>query len=395
MSTPKHSAMSGLILLGALLAPANSVADGAVEETLRVPMEDLVAEEDMPKPAPSAKAPPPKGSFPEYVVRPGDVLAFRSFDDPSLNVSELMVRYDGRVSLPLIEDLEIAGFTRAGAMEAVRDAYTGAVFHDPQLSLRVVQASGQTYYIFGDVNRPGEFPYLRPMSLLQAISAAGGPRDRNNTTGESTAIQQGSLTVAYLIRHRPGGREIMRCDLRGLTQTGPHASETMVWPQDVIYVPEGTNLVYVTGAVLRPGVLSLVEGETLLQILSRASGVIESTAYKGRVAVIRPLANGQAEVIRVNLRRALKGDAPFIMRPGDIVYVPQKPLVRLQTFVNNLTGSILPLMSLYTQAYETYYTPKRYDELFEDTGDGSQTTVQLIDALQSLGNLTQTLATTP
>ena len=92
--------------------------------------------------------------------------------------------------------------------------------------------------------------------------------------------------------------------------------------------------------------------------------------------------------MHINLRQILRsgGDPP--LEPGDIIYVPRKRIVNLQTFVQQFTGSISPILSLYTQAFDTYYTKERFDRLFDDTdtADGVLSILQDVRDLSSLTN---------
>lgn len=372
-----------------------------VEEAMRVKtgeviQTDVPAAQAQPQTAPAGddSTLDEKMALPEYRIAPGDTLAFRSFDDETLNLPQVMVRFDGYISLPLIEDVAVAGLTRDEALEAVRKAYC-KVFRDPQVSLTVVAATGQSFYVMGDVNRPSEYPYRRPISVLQAINVAGGVRDRSRATGEYFESAQGSLSLAYIIRHKGKEREIISCDLKGLTNPGQHPSQIPIWPDDVVFVPEGVNLVYIMGAVVRPTVFSLVEGESLLQVLARAGGVLEPVAYKQKVVIIRGVNTEESEVLLVNVKRALKTGKDVTLRGGDIVYVPRRPLVRLQDFANRFAGSFLPIMDLYQEAYNTWYTDKQFSRMFDRAGDGTAGTLAVLQGLRDFGNVFRTVTSTP
>lgn len=398
--------LSGVVLSGcassssSVRTDAPSVA-GPIEERMLVKTDEIL-ETDLPKTSDAGNpAPEPSPSqaealaVPEYRIAADDVLAFRSFDDESISSPQVAVRFDGCISLPLIEDVHVAGLTRAEALEVLRDSYR-KVFKDPQISLTVVSASGQTFYVLGDVNSPSEYPYRRPLSVLQAINVAGGIRDRSRGTGESSyQLSQGSLSLAYIIRHQQGDREIIECDLKGLTNPGPHPSQILIHPDDIVFVPEGVNLVYIMGAVLRPTVLSLVEGETLLQVLARSGGLAEPVAYMRKVVVIRGVSAEESEVLLIDVKRALKTGKDFPLEGGDIIYVPRRPLVRLQDFSNRFAGSFLPLMNLYNQAYSTYYTDKQFRRLFDTAGDGTAGTLSILQGLRDFGSLFQTIPVTP
>ncbi|MFO7976178.1 MAG: SLBB domain-containing protein [Candidatus Hydrogenedentota bacterium] len=325
-----------------------------------------------------------------YLIEAGDELEFRSFDDPSLS-QQVVVRYDGHISLPMVPDLKVQDLTREEATELVRDAYT-EVFRDPQISLAITATTSKTYHVMGDVQDPREFPYTKPISVLDAINQAGGPRV-NQRGGDSFVGSRGALTQALIIRRYGGDRDVIECDLSNYREPEVSPADTLVLPSDIVYVPEGINLVYVLGEVRGPDVYQLMEDTTLLHLLTRAGGFNETTGRVRQVVLIREMEEDLNRVFLVDVRQILKTGQDITMKPGDIVYIPQKPLVRLQQFVGRFVGSITPLMGLYRQAYDTYYTDRRYDALFE-TGDA--TTAELLtilDSVRSFGTLTTSIPT--
>lgn len=401
-------AVAVVIIASGCATPSGQDSSGdAVEETQVIGKEQIAGEEVA---AVDAEPAPEEGhdvteasatsdwsnlaQIPPYRIGPGDILSFRSFDDETISAPNALVRFDGYVSLPLIDDVEVSGLSREDALETVREAYAD-VFKNPQISLTVVEAAGKSYYVMGDVNRPAEYPYKKALNVLQAINIAGGNRDTSRATGETFTSEQGSLSLAYIIRHDAGRREVIEVDLKNLIESGPHASQVVVWPDDVIYVPVGVNLVYVTGAVARPSVFPLVEGETLLQVLTRAGWVAESVGRIKKVVIIRPISEDESEVMLVNVRKIIKTGEDIGLKPGDIIYVPRKQLVRLQEFVSQLTGSVLPLMNLYQEAYDTYYTDKRYDRLFTDTTDPTTSVLGTLQTLRDFGDVFSAFPATP
>jgi polysaccharide export outer membrane protein len=158
-----------------------------------------------------------------------------------------------------------------------------------------------------------------------------------------------------------------------------------VLPGDIVYVPEGVNLVYVLGEILAPRVYPLIEGMTLLELVARAGGPVEETARMRSIVLFRKLEGGQTEAMLIDLRRALETGYSPTLEPGDIVYIPRNPLVRLHDNLmhfTRLTETVSPLLGLYMQAYDTYYTRERYDRLFENNSLTGLGVIQtLIDLL--------------
>ncbi len=109
---------------------------------------------------------------PAYVIGEEDVLNVSVWKDPEVSRT-VPVRPDGKISLPLIHDVQSAGLTPAQLgiviTEKLRKFMT-----DPQVTVIVIQINSRRVYIMGEVNRPGAFPLLPNMTVLQALSSAGG-----------------------------------------------------------------------------------------------------------------------------------------------------------------------------------------------------------------------------
>lgn len=325
-----------------------------------------------------------------YLIEPGDQLEFRSFDDPSLS-QVVQVRYDGHISLPMVPDLKVQNLTREEATKLVSESYS-EVFRDPQLSLAITATTSKTYHVMGDVQNPQEFPYTKPISVLDAVNQAGGPRV-NQRGGDSFVGSRGALTQALIIRRYGGTRDVIECDLSKYREPEISPADTLILPNDIVYLPEGVNLVYVLGEARSPDVYQLMEGTTLLQLLTRAGGFSEATGRMTQVVLIREVKEDTNRVFLVNVREILKTGQDLVMKPGDIVYIPQKPLVRLEQFVGRLFGSISPLMSLYRQAYDTYYTDRRYDALFDNPSTATTDLLTVLEGIRSFGSLAISIPT--
>jgi polysaccharide biosynthesis/export protein len=322
----------------------------------------------------------------EYRIGAGDILDFRSFDDPLLS-RQVAVRYDGFISLPLIPDLQVSGMTRAEAIGVLEQAYA-EYFTDPFLSLAVVAVESKTYSVMGDISRPAIYPYTQPITLLDAINSAGGLRI-NTRAGDSFVASQGQLTKALIIRTTHDSREVLEFDLRGLQRPGPHSSQTPVYPGDVVYVPEGVNLVYLIGEVRRPEPYQMSENMTLLELMVRAGGAVDATARQRNVVLIHQLDESRTQVQVINFRKVLATGVSPRLHPGDVVYVPRKQTVRLHEFVNRITGTISPILQVYEQLYSAYYTRERWDQILNRGFDTSNPLAlqQLLRDLDRLGGL--------
>lgn len=297
-------------------------------------------------------------TLPEYRIGPGDVLFFRSYNDASIG-GEVVVRYDGYISLPLVPDIHVENASRDVATERVRESYS-QVFSDPQISLSVRSVGSKSYYVMGNVNSPREFAYLKPLTLIDAINNAGGLR-LNRRGGDSFTGAQGQLVKALIIRHVNGERQVTEYDLKNLSRTGAHAADTPILPRDTVFVPEGVNLIYILGEVARPSVYELAEGMTMLRMLALAGGPRWQSGRLRQAILMREVDDDNTDVQLVNVRKMLKGRGDILLEPGDIIYIPQRHLTRSSEFVRQFTQTISPLINLYTQAYDAINITDRLD----------------------------------
>lgn len=331
---------------------------------------------------------PPDAMAGAYCIEPGDTLDFQSFNDESLG-RELTVRYDGYISLPLIEDIKVAGLTRENCEARMAEAYSD-VFRDPQLALIVRETGSKDYTVVGDIETPGRYPYTKETSLIEALSEAGGLRRRNTSSSVGGFVGiTGQLTKAFIIRTRNGQRHVLHYDLRSLGTPGAHSSEAPVYYDDVIYVPEGVNLVYVLGESRNPVIIELTEGMTVLQLLALSGGFTASTARLREVVLMRQVDDQNSSVFTLNIRKMLHTGNDVPLNPGDIVYIPRKRLVRLEEFVRRFTGSISPVLNLYNSAVNAYYAKDIAQSILEDPEQNR--VLNMLNNIEGFGTSTQNI----
>ncbi len=125
-------------------------------------------------------AAPPATTFEpsDYVLGSGDKLRLIVFGEDSLG-GEFVVAGTGKVSLPLIGDVQAAGKTVRDFQDTVRAALANGYLRDPRVSAEVTNY--RPFYILGEVNKPGDYPYLNGLTVVNAIATAGGFTYRANT----------------------------------------------------------------------------------------------------------------------------------------------------------------------------------------------------------------------
>ena len=107
-----------------------------------------------------------------YAIGPEDVLEILVWKNTDLS-KVVTVRPDGMISLPLIGDIRVAGRTAATLREVIREKL-GEYQKTPEVSVIVQEVNSYSIYVLGEVVRPGKFQLKSYVTLLQAISLAGG-----------------------------------------------------------------------------------------------------------------------------------------------------------------------------------------------------------------------------
>ena len=109
---------------------------------------------------------------PDYQIGPGDKLDISVWREPE-NSAKVPVRPDGKVSLPLLGDVQAAG-TTPSKLAATITQRLRQFLTDPRVTVIVVEANSRRVYLIGEVVHPGAIPMLPNMTVLQALSSSGG-----------------------------------------------------------------------------------------------------------------------------------------------------------------------------------------------------------------------------
>lgn len=131
------------------------------------------------KPATVATPAKPATDDPNYVIGAQDVLDISVWKEPEVSRT-VPVRPDGKISLPLLNDVQAAGQTPAQLAAQITESLKKFVAN-PQVTVIVTTINSQRVYIMGEVTRPGAYPLLPEMTILQALSSGGGFTQYANT----------------------------------------------------------------------------------------------------------------------------------------------------------------------------------------------------------------------
>ena len=107
-----------------------------------------------------------------YLLQPGDMLTVSVWKEADLS-SDLLVRPDGAISMPLAGEIAAAGHTVEDVRSTI-DQRLRKYIPEPAVTVTVKQTLGNQIFVIGKVNRPGPYPIVRPVDVVQALSLAGG-----------------------------------------------------------------------------------------------------------------------------------------------------------------------------------------------------------------------------
>jgi polysaccharide export outer membrane protein len=121
---------------------------------------------------PSASVQPAATADAGYKIGPQDVLRIDVWKETEISRS-VPVRPDGKISLPLLNDVQAAGLT---AMELANNITEGLkkFINNPQVTVTVAEINSRRVYVTGEVTKPGAYALLPNMTALQALTSAGG-----------------------------------------------------------------------------------------------------------------------------------------------------------------------------------------------------------------------------
>jgi polysaccharide export outer membrane protein len=170
----------------------------------------------------TASAPKPHDK--DFVIGNGDVLNINVWKQPDLSRS-VPVRSDGKVSLPLIGEVNAAGQTPLKLEEEITSKFQ-PYLAEPEVTVIVEQINSEKFNILGRVAKPGSYPLVNPTTVLDAIALAGGCRD----FAKQKAI--------YILRRHPDGSETrVPFNYQEVIKGKNTAQNIDLQPRDTIVVP--------------------------------------------------------------------------------------------------------------------------------------------------------------
>ena len=237
----------------------------------------------------------------------GFLLHMEIFGVPEMS-ADLRVSEAGIINVPVLGPIGVQGLTAAQTASRLAQRYVEArVLNNPQITITVLQYATISVSVLGEVQAPGVIQTDPPATLDHVLALAGG--DTANAGGSIELQHRGDSTPTFIQFQRGGSLARLR--------------STLVGDGDTVYVHKA-GIVYVLGAVTRPGGYLMLDGGTMniLEAVALAQGNTLVSSV-GTLYIIRPGDDGSYRTIPVEYKKMEHGkQQPVALLPRDILYVP-------------------------------------------------------------------------
>jgi polysaccharide export outer membrane protein len=270
-----------------------------------------------------------------YRLKIGDILLLGVYDEPH-TIREVTVGPTGSINFLMARSVPAEGRTiaelRKDLMERLKTYYK-----EPILTITGTNFIGDHFYISGEVNNPGKKPILGEVSLLKALSLAGG---FTNRLYRNQTIDVVDFNHSFLSRNG----KYVPVDFERLIRYGDLSQNVNVRSGDYIFMATYVMpKVYILGEVNRPTTIAYLDTISLAEALAEAGGLAlraSSRAYVIRGSLSCPV------TYCIDVNRMLKAYAcNFWLEPGDIVYVPSMKFAHLKEILQGGVSSFISLLA--------------------------------------------------
>ena len=171
-----------------------------------------------------AQEPSPVVAEPEYHIGVGDILEIITWKEPDFTRDNIMVRLDGKITFPLLDDIQAAGLTPIQLKNNIQTKLADFLA-SPTVTVNIANPASRKYYVLGEVAHTGEFPLLKKLTVLQAFALAGG------------FTEWASKKEIILLRHENGKEKIMRINYKDIINGDNLSQNAVITADDTIIVP--------------------------------------------------------------------------------------------------------------------------------------------------------------
>ncbi|HEX9460574.1 MAG TPA: polysaccharide biosynthesis/export family protein [Thermoanaerobaculia bacterium] len=245
-------------------------------------------------------------------IGPRDVIEIKVFQDANL-YTKMTVTDDGRISMPLIGKVDVSGLTPSEVETRIKGLLEKYI-NKPDVSVTVLEAGSKPISVIGAVMRPGRIGITGNITLIQAITQAGG-------------LATGYGRTLYVLRTAANGlTEQIAIDIDDLMVNGNPDLNLPLRANDVINVPIDASInIYVLGEVMHPGSVQFRRSQspTLLQVLAAAGGPTDRASKR---VILKRVVGGAEKTFHYDFKKIIDG------RQNDVVLLDGDRIVFAESF---------------------------------------------------------------
>jgi polysaccharide export outer membrane protein len=173
---------------------------------------------------PAGERPANRGVPDDYRIGAGDVLVIDVWKEPDASVRSVVVRPDGKISMPLLKEVDVVGLTPVQLEKLITDGLSNLI-NTPDVTIVVTGINSKKIYVNGKVRKEGPIPYTYQMTVMQALSEAGGLND------------YAKKNRIYVLRNQNGKEFRFPFDYNAVLKGQRMELNIPLVPSDVIVVP--------------------------------------------------------------------------------------------------------------------------------------------------------------
>ncbi|RJP61326.1 MAG: hypothetical protein C4541_02160 [Candidatus Auribacter fodinae] len=158
-----------------------------------------------------------------YHLKAKDTITIKFYRHDDLNQDELEISPNGNIYLPLIGEVTAAGYTVSELEQKLMEIYSQEYLKNPYITVSVLS---RRYYVLGEIKSPGAYPMIGNVTVLTAITQAGGFTDY---------AAKNKVTV---IRTVGNSKETIRVNVDKIIKEGDTSYDVILQPGDVVNVPQ-------------------------------------------------------------------------------------------------------------------------------------------------------------
>lgn len=277
-----------------------------------------------------------RGKQGDYIIGSGDLVRIEVFDVPELS-REFRVSDSGYISLPLLPvRVRAGGLTAFQLEEKLAELLQGnGLVSHPQVTVFLKEQHSQPITVIGAVRHPMVYQAIRPTTLLEVVSEAGGIADdagsvvlitRRVSQDPAPAATNENASLPTTGSETPAAdSQTITVGLRDLLDSGDPKFNLPLFGGDIVRVPRA-GIVYIVGAVERPGGFTLQnDGEqmSILRAIALAQGMKPSAKPNEAVIIRKDVATGKKTEMEVNLNKIMQRRAEDVrLVANDILFIP-------------------------------------------------------------------------